>query len=154
MRPIMLKGEQLICAPTDAQWWEWFCNFDNRIVARTNICCDYVISTVCLGIRTSRGAAFETLISGNKTEYIAERYSSVYAARTEHNKIVERLFKERFEVNDKTTLRTRVKNKSVMACWNGTMFEFWSDGIEGKFSNMDSMLSGYFAVVQQLYQNK
>lgn len=83
----ILKDGEPIVVDDIVELGKWFENFDNRLVARTQIQ-DAMISTVFLGLDHAWGGGspvlFETMIFGGKHDDYQDRYTSLEEAMFGH----------------------------------------------------------------------
>lgn len=85
---------------TLTEWAEWWNNFDNRRMARTNLGKDLCVSTVFLGVDHGFGdgdrpVLFETLVQGDSDgEEMMNRYTTFDDAIAGHKAMVGRVCRE------------------------------------------------------------
>ena len=88
----ILEGRK-VKAASFTEWAEWFENFDNRNVAKTELDNGVLVSTVFLGTDHGFGVRrqlFETMVFGGSLDQEQVRYETYDEAEAGHKEMVER----------------------------------------------------------------
>lgn len=92
MRLYILDGDTPVPCIAPKTWAEWFEKDERRIVARTNVTADVIVSTVFVGIdhafHGGPPVLWETMVFGGKLDQKQRRYASAAAARKGHAMMV------------------------------------------------------------------